>query len=74
LRSARAGRPANARMLKAAALALRNGASVRAVAQVGVSPNTVQKYGAAHGWPTEENGERSYDSRYDRDEQENGAP
>jgi hypothetical protein len=35
-----------------------------------VSTNTVQKYGRAHGWPTEENRERFYESRYDRDARE----
>ena len=55
---------------KAVARALKNGASVRAVAELGVSANTVQKYGRAHGWPTEENRERFYESRYDREERE----
>ena len=50
--------------------ALRNGASVRSVAELGLSANTVQKYGRAHGWPTEENRERFYESQYDRDERE----
>jgi uncharacterized protein YjcR len=54
----------------AIAQALRNGASVRAVAQLGVSANTVQKYGRAHGWPTQKNRERFYESRYDREERE----
>jgi uncharacterized protein YjcR len=49
---------AQEKLEKAVALALRNGASVRAVAELGVSPNTVQKYGRAHGWPTTENRER----------------
>ena len=52
---------------KAVAQALKNGASVRSVAELGVSANTVQKYGRSHGWPTEENRERFYDSRYDRE-------
>lgn len=52
------------------AQALRNGASVRAVAELGLSPNTVQKYGRAHGWPTEQNRERFYESRYDREDRE----
>jgi hypothetical protein len=51
-------------------LRLRNGASVRSVAELGLSANTVQKYGRAHGWPTEENRERFYESRYDREERE----
>src|SRR4051794_6340900 len=55
---------------KAVARALKNGASVRAVAELGVSANTVQKYGRAHGWPTEENRERFYESRYDREDRE----
>jgi uncharacterized protein YjcR len=55
---------------KAVAQALKGGASVRSVAELGVSANTVQKYGRAHGWPTEENRERFYESRYDREERE----
>jgi uncharacterized protein YjcR len=55
---------------KAVAQALKDGASVRAVAELGVSANTVQKYGRAHGWPTEENRERFYESRYDREDRE----
>jgi uncharacterized protein YjcR len=43
---------------------------VRAVPELGVSTNTVQKYGRSHGWPTEENRERFYESRYDREERE----
>jgi hypothetical protein len=39
-------------------------------AELGLSANTVQKYGRAHGWPTEENRERFYESQYDRDERE----
>ena len=54
------------------ARALLNGASVRAVSELGVSPNTVQKYGRAHGWPTEENRARFYESHWDRDERESG--
>jgi hypothetical protein len=54
----------------AVAQALKNGASVRSVAELGLSPNTVQKYGKAHGWPTAENRERFYESRYDREERE----
>jgi hypothetical protein len=30
----------------------------------------VQKYGRSHGWPTEENRERFYESRYDREDRE----
>jgi uncharacterized protein YjcR len=63
-------RKAQENLEKAVALALQNGASVRAVAELGVSPNTVQKYGRAHGWPTAENRERFYESRYDREERE----
>jgi uncharacterized protein YjcR len=55
---------------KAVAQALQNGASVRSVAALGVSPNTVQKYGRAHGWPTAQNRQRFYESRYDREERE----
>jgi uncharacterized protein YjcR len=68
VRRALAGvRKAQDALEKAVAGALTNGASVREVAELGVSPNTVQKYGRAHGWPTEENRERFYESRYDRD-------
>jgi len=52
---------------QAVAQALLNGASVRAIAELGLSANTVQKYGRAYGWPTEENRERFYESQYDRD-------
>jgi hypothetical protein len=55
---------------RAVARALRNGSSVRAVADLGLSPNTVQKYGRAHGWPTDDNRRRFYESRWDRDERE----
>jgi hypothetical protein len=55
---------------KAIAQALRNGASVRSVAELGLSANTVQKYGRAHGWLTEENRERFYESRHDRQDRE----
>jgi uncharacterized protein YjcR len=51
---------------RAVAEALLHGASVRAVAELGVSPNTVQKYGRAHGWPTEVNRSRFNESRWDR--------
>lgn len=51
---------------KAVAAALKHGASIRAVAELGLSPNTVQKYGRAHGWPTEENRRRFYETRWDR--------
>lgn len=63
-------RTAQVALEKAVAQALKNGASVRAVADLGVSANTVQKYGRAHGWPTEENRERFYESRYDREDRE----
>jgi uncharacterized protein YjcR len=66
-------RKAQEKLEEAVAEALKNGASVRAVAELGVSPNTVQKYGRARGWPTEENRERFYESSYDRDERENGG-
>ena len=52
------------------ARALRKGASVRSVAKPGLSANTVQKYGRAPGWPTEENRERFYESRHDREERD----
>ena len=55
---------------QAVAQALKNGASVRSVAELGLSANTVQKYGRGHGWPTEANRERFYESRYDRAERE----
>jgi hypothetical protein len=58
------------------ARALLNGASVRAVSELGVSPNTVQKYGRAHGWPTDENRQRFNESRwerYGREARENGS-
>ena len=61
---------AQADLENAVADALKNGASVRSVSELGVSPNTVQKYGRAHGWPTEENRERFYESRYDREDRE----
>jgi hypothetical protein len=61
---------AQQRLERAVAQALMNGASVRAVAELGLSATTVQKYGKAHGWPTEENRERFYESNYDRDERE----
>ncbi|WP_175561233.1 hypothetical protein [Geodermatophilus obscurus] len=43
---------------------------MRSVAELGLSANTVQKYGRAHGWPTEQNRERFYESRYDREDRE----
>jgi uncharacterized protein YjcR len=71
IRAAVAGvRNAQEALEKAVAQALLNGASVRSVAELGVSPNTVQKYGRIHGWPTEENRERFYESRYDREERQ----
>jgi hypothetical protein len=71
VRAAVAGvRRAQEKLEKAVAQALKNGASVREVAELGLSANTVQKYGRAHGWPTEENRERFYESHYDRDERE----
>jgi hypothetical protein len=63
-------RKAQEKLELAVAQALKDGASVREVAELGLSANTVQKYGRAHGWPTEENRERFYESRYDRDERE----
>jgi uncharacterized protein YjcR len=74
IRTALAGvRKAQEALEQSVAVALKNGASVRAVAEMGVSANTVQKYGRAHGWPTEENRERFYESRYDREEREVAA-
>jgi uncharacterized protein YjcR len=71
VRAAVAGvRKAQQALEKAVAQALKNGASVRSVAELGLSANTVQKYGRAHGWPTEENRERFYESRYDREERD----
>ena len=55
------------------AQALLHGASVRAVAEIGLSPNTVQKYGRAHGWPTEVNRARFHESQWDRDERASGG-
>jgi hypothetical protein len=63
-------RTAQEALEKAVARALTNGASVRSVAELGLSANTVQKYGRAHGWPTEQNRERFYESHYDREERE----
>ncbi len=63
-------RDAQDEMEKAVARALLNGASVRAVAELGLSPNTVQKYGRAHGWPTEENRRRFNESRWERQERQ----
>jgi hypothetical protein len=75
VRAAVAGvRAAQMALEEAVAQALMNGASVRSVAALGLSANTVQKYGRAHGWPTEENRERFYESRYDREEREIWAP
>jgi hypothetical protein len=72
IRAAVAGvRKAQENLENAVAQALKNGASVREVADLGLSANTVQKYGRAHGWPTEENRERFYESRYDREDREN---
>src|SRR3954471_7784380 len=67
------GRNVQEHLEESVAQALLNGASVRAVAEMGLSPNTVQKYGRAHGWPTEENRARFYESRWDRDEREDRA-
>lgn len=59
-------RAAQDELEKAVAKALLHGASVREVAKLGLAPATVQKYGRAHGWPTEANRARFYESRYDR--------
>ncbi len=61
---------AQQKLERAVAQALLNGASVRSVADLGLSPNTVQKYGRAHGWPTDTNRERFYESTYDREQRE----
>lgn len=56
---------------KAVAKALKNGASIRAVVEAtGLSANTVQKYGRAHGWPTAENRARFYETRWDKHRRE----
>jgi hypothetical protein len=71
VRAAVAGvRKAQEALETAVAHALKNGASVRSVAELGLSANTVQKYGRAHGWPTEQNRERFYESRHEREERE----
>jgi hypothetical protein len=57
---------------KAVAAALKHGASVRSVAALGLSTNTVQKYGRAHGWPTQENRARFYETRWDRAQRKDG--
>ncbi|OMQ16203.1 hypothetical protein A7K94_0204160 [Modestobacter sp. VKM Ac-2676] len=59
-------RAAQGELEQAVAGALLHGASVRAVSELGLSPTTVQKYGRAHGWPTEENRTRFNESRWDR--------
>lgn len=61
-------RAAQEELEKAVAQALLGGASIRAVAELGLSPNTVQKYGARHGWPTEENRARFNESRWSRED------
>jgi hypothetical protein len=63
-------RTAQEKLEAAVARALLNGASVRSVAELGLSPNTVQKYGRAYGWPTEQNRDRFYESRYEREDRE----
>ncbi|WP_040336640.1 hypothetical protein [Candidatus Blastococcus massiliensis] len=65
-------RAAQDELERAVAQALGSGASVRAVSELGLSPNTVQKYGRAHGWPTEENRARFNESRWDRYGREEG--
>ncbi|WP_324275636.1 hypothetical protein [Blastococcus brunescens] len=72
IRTAIAGvRAAQDELEEAVARGLMNGASVRAVSELGLSPNTVQKYGRAHGWPTEENRARFNETRWDRYGREN---
>jgi hypothetical protein len=71
IRVALAGvRAAQGELEQSVAQALLNGASVRAVAELGLSPNTVQTHGRAHGWPTDLNRARFYESNWDRDERE----
>jgi hypothetical protein len=71
IRAALAGiQSAQDELERTVAEALKNGASVRAVAELGLSANTVQKYGRAHGWPTDVNRSRFYESHYDREERE----
>jgi uncharacterized protein YjcR len=67
IRAALAGVTAAQEQLeRSVADALLHGASVRAVAELGISPNTVQKYGRAHGWPTEVNRSRFNETRWGR--------
>ena len=61
-------RDAQDELEQAVAHALLAGASIRAVAELGLSPNTVQKYGARHGWPTEENRSRFNESCWARED------
>jgi hypothetical protein len=63
-------RSAQDQLEESVARALLDGASVRAVAELGLAPNTVQKYGRAHGWPTEVNRSRFNESRWDRQARE----
>jgi hypothetical protein len=63
-------RSAQEQLEESVARALLDGASVRAVAELGLAPNTVQKYGRAHGWPTEVNRSRFNESRWDRQARE----
>lgn len=59
---------------KTVAQALLNGASIRSVVEAtGLSQNTVQKYGRAHGWPTAENRARFYETRWDRHIRDRGS-
>jgi hypothetical protein len=63
IRAALAGvRTAQQALENAVAQAVKDGGSVRAVAELGMSANTVQKYGRSHGWPTDDNRERFYES------------
>ena len=67
IRAALAGvTAAHERLERVVADALLRGASVRAVAELGISPNTVQKYGRAHGWPTDANRSRFNETRCHR--------
>lgn len=60
---------------KAVAQALKNGASLRSVEKAtGLAQNTIQKYGRAHGWPTEAHRARFYETRWDKSQQEKQGP
>jgi uncharacterized protein YerC len=59
---------------KAVAQALKNGASIRGVeAATGLSQNTIQKYGRAHGWPTQAHRDKFYETRWDKSQRDKGT-